>query len=75
MTPAITCWVIKTCPPASAGFRFLEIGEDGEHPAVIARGLGEVELGEDALHVLFDRSDREDKRLGDPGVRATLGHQ
>src|SRR5262249_32926692 len=38
-------------------------------------GLGETKLGEDAVHVLGDRSLRHPQPASDPDVRATLSHE
>jgi hypothetical protein len=42
---------------------------------MVAGGLRQVELGQDALHVLLDRSDGQHERLRNAGVGAALGHQ
>ena len=46
----------------------LEVFQHREHASVIAGGLQQVELSEDALHVLLDRAYGEHERLGDAGV-------
>src|SRR5271163_924247 len=60
---------------SSASPRDAQVGEDGEHTAVIVVAGGEIELGEDVGDVLLDRAGRDDEALGDRRVRAPLGHQ
>ena len=42
--------------------------DHGEHAAVVVVGLGEAELDEDAVHVLFDRPFGDPQAARDPGV-------
>ena len=42
---------------------------------MIVRRRGEVELDEDARHVLLDRAWRDEEPVGDRLVRAALGHE
>jgi len=42
---------------------------------MVSRRLGQVELREDALDVLLDRADGQDKRRGNGRVRPPLRHQ
>src|SRR5438046_2130743 len=51
-----------------------EIEEDGLHPPVNVRLLGEPELGEQRIYVLLNRSLREEQRLRDAGIVAPLRH-
>ena len=44
----------------------VQVGENGEHAAVILRRGGEAKLREDARHVLLDRALGDDELLGDP---------
>src|SRR5687768_15580696 len=53
----------------------LQVGKDGEHPAVVRVGLGEAELAEDALDVLLDGAVGDEEGAGDRAVRAALGHE
>src|SRR5262245_60960022 len=50
-------------------------GEDGEHAAVILGRRREVELAEDARHVLLDGALGDDEALCDRLVRASFRHQ
>ena len=60
---------------ASAVQLLAQVGEHGEHAAVVP-GVGrEAELREDARHVLLDRALGDDEPLADRLVRAALGHQ
>jgi AcrR family transcriptional regulator len=52
-----------------------EIGQHGQHSAVIAGAVRKVELAEDAVHVLFHGCLGDPDLPGDPRVRAALGHQ
>ena len=49
--------------------------QHGEHPAVVAVGGRQVELGEDVGDVLLDGAVADDQRGGDGGVGAALGHE
>lgn len=53
----------------------LEVGEDGEHPAVGVVSLGESELGEDVANVLADGRLRDEELAGDGGVGVSLGDE
>jgi hypothetical protein len=53
----------------------LEVREHCKNAAVVAVGLRQPELGEDAGDVLLDLADGEHERLRNAGVRATLRHQ
>jgi hypothetical protein len=44
------------------------VGEDGEHAAMVAGGLGEFELVEDVSDVLGDRCLADDELAGDGGI-------
>ena len=46
-----------------------------KHPAVVVVGLGQPELGQDAVHVLLNGSLRDPKAPPDAGVGAPFGHQ
>jgi len=52
-----------------------QVGEHGEHPAVVVVSFLETELAKDRPYVTLDRALAEDDPLADPGVRAALGHQ
>src|SRR5215217_2705756 len=52
-----------------------QVGENGEHAAVILGRGGQAKLREDARHVLLDGAVGDDELLGDPGVGAALGHE
>jgi hypothetical protein len=53
----------------------VEERDGGEHTAVIVVRLGQADLGQDAEHVLFDRSLGDPEAPADAGIRASLGHQ
>src|SRR5262249_20873044 len=50
-------------------------GEHGQHAAVIVPRRGQVQLREDARHVLLNRALADHELLGDGVVRAALCHQ
>jgi len=50
-------------------------GQYGENPAVVLGRGGQLELGEDAGHVLLHRPACDHERFGDCLVAASLGHQ
>src|SRR6266540_50851 len=49
--------------------------EHREHPAMVVRRGGEVELGEDVSNVALDRLGRYEHPLGYGLVRPALGHE
>ena len=51
-----------------------EIGEHGEHAAVVLRHIAQPELEEHAADVRLDRFRAEPQRLADPLVGASFGH-
>jgi len=59
---------------ASAVKLSLQVGEDGEHAAVVLRRLSDPELGEGASDVRLDRLRAEPECATDSLVRAALGH-
>src|SRR5438876_391889 len=59
----------------SAPWLGTQVGENRQHaPVILGRGR-QAELGEDARHVLLDRTQRDHHSLGDRLIRAALGHQ
>ena len=57
--PAVEVWPRAVVPPAFVAARIMdilrsgvEVGEDGEHAAVVVIGGGQAELAEDAVDVL-----------------------
>ena len=59
--PAVEVWPRAVVPPAFVAARIMdilrsgvEVGEDGEHAAVVVIGGGQAELAEDAVDVLAD---------------------
>ena len=75
-------WLSPESPAAEAKGRelarrrlLLEVFQHREHASVVACGLQQVELSQDALHVLLHRADGEHEGLGYAGVGASLGHQ
>jgi len=48
----------------------LQVGEDGEHPAVIGVRRLQAELAEDVADVLFDGALGDDEAVGDGAVGA-----
>ena len=56
-------------PPDRGGVsRGIEVGQDGQHPAVVVVGGGQIELAEDAGDVLGDGTVTEKQPLADGGV-------
>src|SRR3954447_761000 len=53
----------------------LQIGQNGEHAAVILGRRRQTEFREDARHVLLDRAEGDHEPLRDRLVRTPLGHQ
>ncbi len=51
-----------------------QVQQDGLHPPVDVHLGGEAELREQGVDVLLDRAFRQEQRLRDPGVVATLRH-
>jgi hypothetical protein len=62
-------------PAGDPGFSASQVGQDGEHPAVVGVGLGEAELVEDALDVLLDGAPGDEERLGDRAVGASFCYE
>jgi hypothetical protein len=62
-------------PPFVATISALEVGEDGEDPAVIGIGGLEAEFVEDPADVLFDGAWGDDEDFGDAGVGPALGDE
>src|SRR5262249_16429465 len=57
------------------GLRGAQVREHGEHPAVVVVAGREIELGEDARHVLLDCAQGHEQPLCDRLVGAPFGHQ
>src|SRR6266516_2356204 len=53
----------------------LEVGQHGQHAAVVLRAFRKSELPEDTLNVLLDCAFGDEQSLRDRLVRATLGHE
>jgi len=53
----------------------VEVGEHGQHAAVVVLGRRQAELAEDAVAVLADRLLGDEQPAGDGGVAASFGHQ
>ena len=53
----------------------VEVGEDGEHPAVTVLAVGDVELGEDVADVGFDGAFADHEPVCDGSVGESLGHE
>ena len=49
--------------------------DDGQHPSMVLFGLGDLELAQDAPHVLLHGALRDDELPGDSRVRPSLSHQ
>src|SRR5215208_1167267 len=64
---------------AGCGYRYLrlgaEVGEHREDAAVVLLALRNPQLGEDASHVLLDRTLGDHEPLRDRAVRTSFGHQ
>src|SRR5579885_2771589 len=75
MAPNVACTGAPRNYLAGNSVGLLEVGEHREDAAVVAGRLRQIELGQDALHVLLDRADREHERLRDAGVGASFRHQ
>src|SRR5215211_5182098 len=56
------------------GLGAAQVGEHGEHPPVVLRACGEVELPEDTRHVALDGTLADVELLCDGAVGAPLGH-
>src|SRR4051794_1037180 len=66
-TRSADCW-----PHTLAG---VEEGEHREHPPVVRVGLRQAQLGQDAVHVLFDGRLGDPQLVDDAGIGPALGHQ
>ena len=53
----------------------IQEGDHREDPAMVVAGLGQVELGQDAAHVLLHGACGDPKPMGDTGIRPALRHQ
>src|SRR5690242_6209904 len=58
-----------------AGASAVEVAQHREYAAMVLAGLLQPQLVEDARDVPLDRRRGDDERVGDPAVRAALGHQ
>src|SRR4051812_41673846 len=66
--------LIRPADPSGGGL-VAQVGEHSEDAPMVARRRGDLQLVEDARHVLLDGGLADHERLRDPLVRLALGHR